>query len=65
MKAIQRRAEVMSSGPSTSSGVSKPAIPKYLKKPKAVAPIENRRKVKRNAPCPCGSGRKFKSCHGR
>lgn len=55
----------MSSGPSTSSGVSKPAIPKYLKKPKAVAPIENRRKVKRNAPCPCGSGRKFKLCHGR
>jgi preprotein translocase subunit SecA len=22
-------------------------------------------KVPRNAPCPCGSGRKFKQCHGR
>jgi preprotein translocase subunit SecA len=22
-------------------------------------------KVSRNAPCPCGSGRKFKQCHGR
>ena len=22
-------------------------------------------KVQRNAPCPCGSGRKFKQCHGR
>jgi preprotein translocase subunit SecA len=21
-------------------------------------------KVQRNAPCPCGSGRKFKHCHG-
>jgi preprotein translocase subunit SecA len=20
--------------------------------------------VQRNAPCPCGSGRKFKHCHG-
>jgi preprotein translocase subunit SecA len=23
------------------------------------------RQVPRNAPCPCGSGRKFKQCHGR
>jgi uncharacterized protein YecA (UPF0149 family) len=22
-------------------------------------------KVGRNDPCPCGSGRKFKQCHGR
>jgi preprotein translocase subunit SecA len=21
-------------------------------------------KVQRNAPCPCGSGKKFKHCHG-
>jgi preprotein translocase subunit SecA len=21
-------------------------------------------RVQRNAPCPCGSGRKFKHCHG-
>jgi preprotein translocase subunit SecA len=21
-------------------------------------------KVQRNAPCPCGSGKKFKQCHG-
>jgi preprotein translocase subunit SecA len=21
-------------------------------------------KIQRNAPCPCGSGRKFKHCHG-
>jgi len=22
-------------------------------------------KVKRNAPCPCGSGKKYKQCHGK
>jgi preprotein translocase subunit SecA len=22
-------------------------------------------RVSRNAPCPCGSGRKFKHCHGQ
>lgn len=33
------------------------------------APVEtfvrNTRKVGRNEPCPCGSGKKFKQCHGR
>ncbi|MEO7938530.1 MAG: SEC-C metal-binding domain-containing protein [Burkholderiaceae bacterium] len=27
-------------------------------------PIRNPRKVGRNEPCPCGSGKKFKHCHG-
>ena len=26
--------------------------------------IMNHEKVGRNAPCPCGSGKKFKQCHG-
>jgi preprotein translocase subunit SecA len=31
----------------------------------AVAPfVRSDRKVGRNEPCPCGSGRKFKHCHG-
>jgi preprotein translocase subunit SecA len=29
------------------------------------APIEVGEKVGRNDPCPCGSGKKFKHCHGR
>ena len=29
------------------------------------APAAARSKVGRNAPCPCGSGLKFKKCHGR
>ena len=24
-----------------------------------------RKKICRNAPCPCGSGKKYKNCHGR
>lgn len=28
-------------------------------------PIRVEKKVGRNDPCPCGSGKKFKSCHGR
>jgi len=27
-------------------------------------PAANWGKVARNAPCPCGSGKKFKHCHG-
>lgn len=31
----------------------------------AIEPIRNReRKVGRNDPCPCGSGKKYKNCHG-
>ena len=28
-------------------------------------PVRNPNKVGRNEPCPCGSGKKFKQCHGR
>ena len=32
----------------------------------AITPfVNNQSKVGRNAPCPCGSGRKYKQCHGR
>jgi preprotein translocase subunit SecA len=32
----------------------------------AVAPfVRDAPKVGRNDPCPCGSGKKFKQCHGR
>jgi len=26
--------------------------------------VRNERKVGRNEPCPCGSGKKYKQCHG-
>ncbi|HUT61335.1 MAG TPA: SEC-C metal-binding domain-containing protein [Phycisphaerae bacterium] len=36
-----------------------------LKKTKKVEPIKAGPKPDRNAPCPCGSGRKYKKCCGR
>jgi preprotein translocase subunit SecA len=34
-----------------------------IEKPKTVK--RNQPKVKRNDPCPCGSGKKYKQCHGK
>ena len=28
-------------------------------------PVKNGPRVGRNDPCPCGSGKKYKNCHGR
>ena len=33
--------------------------------PKSNAPVHVEKKVGRNEPCPCGSGKKFKNCHGK
>ncbi|MDN5513973.1 MAG: SEC-C domain-containing protein, partial [Pseudomonas sp.] len=31
----------------------------------AAAPVRAEQKVGRNEPCPCGSGKKYKHCHGQ
>jgi len=28
-------------------------------------PVKVEEKIGRNEPCPCGSGKKFKQCHGK
>jgi preprotein translocase subunit SecA len=33
--------------------------------PQGTTVIRNYPKVGRNDPCPCGSGKKYKICHGR
>ena len=33
--------------------------------PKKMEPVRVAQKVGRNEPCPCGSGKKFKQCHGK
>ncbi|MBQ3612500.1 MAG: preprotein translocase subunit SecA [Bacteroidales bacterium] len=33
--------------------------------PKSKAPVHVEKQVGRNDPCPCGSGKKFKNCHGK
>ncbi|MDD2514066.1 MAG: preprotein translocase subunit SecA [Proteiniphilum sp.] len=35
------------------------------RQPQKLAPIRVEKKVGRNDPCPCGSGKKYKNCHGR
>lgn len=34
-------------------------------RPRPVQPVRVEKQVGRNEPCPCGSGKKFKACHGR
>ncbi len=48
-----------SSGYSDSSGSSEGD------QKKRVQPVRVEKKVNRNDPCPCGSGKKYKACHGR
>ncbi len=33
--------------------------------PKKAQPVRTEKKVGRNDPCPCGSGKKYKNCHGK
>jgi preprotein translocase subunit SecA len=40
------------------------AAPALAAQPTAIAP-SNSGKVGRNDPCPCGSGKKYKHCHGQ
>ena len=47
---------------SSGSGTSAPEAPR---EPQHVQPIRVEKRVGRNDPCPCGSGKKFKSCHGK
>jgi preprotein translocase subunit SecA len=44
-------------------GVPAPAQPVATSKPQTVHK-DAFEKTPRNAPCPCGSGKKFKTCHG-
>ncbi|MFV0378729.1 MAG: preprotein translocase subunit SecA [Mangrovibacterium sp.] len=34
-------------------------------RPQPVQPVRVEKRVGRNEPCPCGSGKKYKSCHGK
>jgi preprotein translocase subunit SecA len=49
--------------PSGSSNPSRP--PEGPREQRPVQPIRVEKRVGRNDPCPCGSGKKFKSCHGK
>jgi preprotein translocase subunit SecA len=44
-----------------------PAAPAQAAEPAPMQPVvkDEWSKTPRNAPCPCGSGKKFKMCHGK
>lgn len=47
------------SAPGNGRGAPQPRQPQKLE------PVRVEKKVGRNDPCPCGSGKKYKNCHGR
>jgi preprotein translocase subunit SecA len=49
----------------TAGGGGRPAGPSSRSEPEAVTVVRAYPKVGRNDPCPCGSGKKYKFCHGR
>ena len=65
-KAPQRTAPKLTASrndlPQYSSSSTADAAPASKPKPQ---PVRVEAKVGRNEPCPCGSGKKFKQCHGK
>lgn len=45
--------------------VENPVAPKEHSSPQVISQVTAGQKVGRNDPCPCGSGKKFKVCHGK
>jgi len=43
---------------------SRPGADGTPERKRAAAPVREGPKVGRNDPCPCGSGKKYKKCHG-
>ena len=50
---------------SAGNRASSPGQAQAPARPKPVDPIRSDKKVQPNSPCPCGSGKKFKKCHGK
>ena len=63
VQVLQRRprpAEMQFNHPDAPSAMDKPGESQQQK-----PYIRNQKKIGRNEPCPCGSGKKFKFCHGK
>jgi len=46
------------------AGIESGSRPNQPEAPQKVQPVRIEKKVGRNDPCPCGSGKKYKNCHG-
>ncbi|MEM7503663.1 MAG: preprotein translocase subunit SecA [Pseudomonadota bacterium] len=77
MEADRRAAQAMEFKHAQAPGLPQQAPPQQAgageaagqQRPAGVSPqapfVRGKRKVGRNEPCPCGSGKKYKQCHGR
>jgi preprotein translocase subunit SecA len=66
MEAQRRAAQKMEFQHAQASSLGKDAGGNQAAPPQAPEPfVRDGRKVGRNEPCPCGSGKKYKQCHGR
>src|SRR5574344_493798 len=45
--------------------ISRSDLTAHSGEPKSNAPVHVEKKIGRNDPCPCGSGKKYKNCHGK
>jgi preprotein translocase subunit SecA len=64
---VQQSAMLLRHGSEVEGGPEEaPARPSRKPEPRVVAPapVRSGPKIGRNDPCPCGSGQKFKKCHG-
>lgn len=61
----ERRGLDMSKMSTSKSDASQASKPEDTREPQHTQPIRVEKRVGRNDPCPCGSGKKFKSCHGK
>jgi preprotein translocase subunit SecA len=57
----KRRGELTYSAPSLDASAGESGRAKAAK----TATVTGTKEPSRNAPCPCGSGKKYKVCHGR
>ena len=48
----------------SSTSPTRPAAPNGPPAPPKIQPVRAEQKIGRNDPCPCGSGKKYKNCHG-
>ena len=55
---------VSASKADANSGQSSSGLPSGPPQPARVQPVRVEPKIGRNDPCPCGSGKKYKNCHG-
>jgi len=66
LEARRKKEQAMKFQHAEASALSGPAGGEQQAAPEAPAPfVRDGRKVGRNEPCPCGSGKKFKQCHGK